>query len=187
MDDLGDSRSKTNFAQNTFGDQERRIPMTASQFEKLRVSRDKELVTHVVHDEVGDIQEERGTSAQTEGQLTVYCVETFFGLTCNGGFQSVFYGEYGWILPFLSASLRRAELEHYAGVFDAAVAALFPNGIPSDEDEYEDYMDKLYESAEDPFEAHEDEFWTRNNEDKVEFRTKLHAYVLSNQQEFIST
>jgi len=169
--------------------------MTKEKFDRLRGIEDKELVCHVIHSDSGDIEAERGEESLTEGQLTAYCVEVFFGLTCNGGYQSLVNGAYEWTVPHSAASLRRVGLSDYADDFDDAIKNWFPTGIPDDPDAYCDRIDQLYEDFEDspdaknfsdPFEVYEDGFWKRYQKDETEFRRLLHAYIVANEDAFIT-
>ena len=168
--------------------------MNSREFEDLRIREDMEAFAHAIHDEAALIHERQGPKALTEGQLAVYCVETFFGLTCNGGFQSGFYGSYEWIVPHVSDALQRVGLVEYGITFDNAVSKFFPKRVPTDEDDYEQKIDDIYDEFEesdlsdeyeDPFEIHEAGFWDRYNEDKTEFRRALYHYILTNREEFV--
>ena len=167
--------------------------MTPAEFDKLVQNSDREVLCHAVHDETGDIEAEAGPDALTPPQLTAYCVEVFFGLTCNGGFQSLFNGAYQWTVPHTVQALRRVDLNHYASTLENAIARLFPEGIPSDKGVYDDAVESIYDAFEeseladrfeDPFEVHEEPFWDHYNADESEFRQKLHAYIVANREGF---
>jgi hypothetical protein len=167
--------------------------MTPGEFDRLAENPDLEVLCLAVHDETGDMEAEVGSDALTRPQLTVYCVEVFFGLTCNGGFESLFNGAYRWTVPHAVEALRRVGLDQYASTLEAAIAHLFPEGVPSDKDVYDDAVESIYDAFEeseladrfeDPFEVHEGPFWARYSADEAEFRQKLHAYIVTNRDGF---
>lgn len=167
--------------------------MTPAEFDRLAQNPNREILCHAVHSETGLIEAKAGPDVLTSPQLTAYCVEVFFGLTCNGGFQSLFDGAYRWTVPHAVRALQRVGLEHYASILERAIERLFPEGIPSDGSLYEDAIEKIYETFdeseladrfEDPFEVHEEPFWTRYNADETEFRKKLYAYIVANRGGF---
>jgi len=169
--------------------------MTPDKFTALSADADLERLCHAVHDETGTTHAVSGEQSLSVPQVTAYCAEVFFGLTLNGGFQSLFAGAYQWTVPHTASSLRAVGLSEFADVMDNAVSNLFPNGIPTDEDEYDSAIDKLYDEFdespladqfEDPFEIHETRFWEVYQQDEIRFRTNIHRYLLENQYGFVS-
>jgi hypothetical protein len=107
--------------------------------------------------------------------------------------RTLFNGTYQWSVLHAGQALRLVSLEDYARTLDVAIARLSPQGIPIDESVYDDAVENLYdpfeesdlaEEFDDPFEVHEESFWTRYNTDETEFRHKLHAYIVANRSGF---
>ena len=169
--------------------------MTPDTFATLSAEPDLERLCHAVHDETGTTHAVSGEQSLTLPQVTAYCAEVFFGLTLNGGFQSLFAGAYQWTVPHAASSLRTVGLDDFADVMDNAVSNLFPNGIPTDDDEYDSAIDTLCdefdqsalaEQFDDPFEVHETRFWELYQQDKSRFRMQIHRYILEHPNGFVT-
>lgn len=168
--------------------------MTPEAFTTLSPDSNLERLCHAVHGESGVAHAVSGANSLSAPQLTAYCVEVFFGLTLNGGFQSLFNGAYQWTVPHSANALRTVNLPEFADVMDNAVQKLFPDGVPSSAAEYDSVIERLYDDFdeselvddyEDPFEIYEDRFWNLYHQDEHKFRLMLHKFICDNQAGFV--
>jgi hypothetical protein len=158
--------------------------MNRYDFLTICANSNKETATHAVLDEVERILLYKGRQALTEGQLTVYVVETFFGETCNGGLVQYLDNMSGDFANHAPACLERVGLGQFARVINKALA-LFPHGrapenIYERSDEIEAIEEKHSENALDEI---GELFWPLY--DHEEFRNKLFAYIERNEAEFV--
>jgi hypothetical protein len=163
--------------------------MTPYDFNLLCSNKDTEAACHAVFDQAHDKWTEHGRASLTEGEITVLCVETFFGETCNGGLFQYLWNESGMLAQYASAALRRVGLEKYAAIADQTLARCV---VTTEEDE--DHPDKIITRHELPGEVNDDDepfadlegmFFALYFADKQEFRRKMLAYILSNESQFV--
>lgn len=156
-------------------------------FTQLCGSADRETAIRRVFDEAHEQWEDQGLDSLTEGQLTVLAVEWYFGEVLNGGFYQYFSNQSGGLALFTASALRRVGLTPYAAVLEAFLK-LFPSGAPSHDAEIRQIqLDTLADQFEEEFfENLETPFWDLYFQNKTEFRDRLFAYVVANEQEFVS-
>ena len=167
--------------------------MTPQQFDKFAADPKPEILCHSVHIETGNAIADTHYKSLSIHRRTAYCVEVFFGLICNGGFDALFTGAYQWTIRYSADALRAVGLVEYATVMDSVVNKVFPNGIPDSDEECRAITDELWEEFEgspleeeydDPFEMHEEVFWELHRRSKVEFRKRPHSYICANKEAF---
>lgn len=162
--------------------------MTPYDFSRLMSSEDSEAICHGVFDQAHDKWTQDGRAALTEGELTVLCVEAFFGETLNGGLEQYLFNESGLLAQFGCASLRRVELDKYAVILNKTLAR-----CTTTTEEDEDYADKIVtrheppetDDEDGPFSDLEEEFFALYFADKEEFRRHLESYIRNNEDQFV--
>jgi len=163
--------------------------MTTYDFSLLRSRNDAEAVCDAVFGQAHDKWTEHGRALLTEGEITVLCVETFFGETCNGGLWQYLWNESGILAQYASAALRRVGLDKFGTIADQTLARCV---VTTEEDE--DHPDRIitrYElpgeitSDDEPFADLEEKFFALYFSDKSEFRRKMLAYILNNEEQFV--
>src|SRR5262245_33922783 len=101
--------------------------MTTAEFSKIKAASDKEAACHYIFNEASDIWPLGQPDTLTEGQITVICVETFFGEACNGGIVQYFDNIAGeWAFRGVD-SLQRAGLPAYADILKRALHLHHPS------------------------------------------------------------
>jgi hypothetical protein len=157
--------------------------MSPFDFSKLTSDTNLERVCHRVCDEAHSILDDRGAGALTTGQLTAICVETFFGEVCNGGIDQYLDNPSGQTAEFGPDSLRRVGLPHYADILEMALSR-----CERLEDMIDDWDGQPYRwigwNRADSLEDLDKRFFALYFADRLEFRRKLHCYIVSNELEF---
>ena len=75
-------------------------------FARLQDTPDQEALCHAVFDEANTKWQFEGRHAINAEQVTVICVETFFGEVLNGGFDQYLWNSSGRLASFGPAALR---------------------------------------------------------------------------------
>jgi hypothetical protein len=157
-------------------------------FAKIRECPDKEAACHAVVDEAHTKWTFEGRDAINESQLTVICVETFFGEVCNGGLSQYLFNESGRIASFGPEALRRVGLPQYAAILGDALQ-LCANA--PEENEFgilEDYFEppESDDDSDGPLDDLDHRFFELYSADKSEFRDKLFRYIVEHETDFVS-
>src|SRR5262245_27439751 len=109
-------------------------------FAKLRDCEDMERVCHAVFNEAHDKWSEEGRESINTSQLTVLCVETFFGEVCNGGLPQFLSNESGRNASFAPNALRRVGLAAYAVILEEALKRCMNSPEENEFGELEDFF-----------------------------------------------
>jgi hypothetical protein len=159
-------------------------------FAKLRESSDKQAVCHAVFDEAHTKWTDEGRGAINEAQLTVLCVETFFGEVCNGGFAQYLFNESGRNAGFGPDALRRVGLPQYALVLEDVLKRCKNSPEHNDFGIAEDFFEAEAEWEDDdddgPLGDLDDRFFALYFANKKEFREKLFQFILDHEADFVS-
>lgn len=161
--------------------------MLPYEFAKLRVSADKEAACHAVFDEAHAKWMLEGREAINDSQLTVLCVETYFGEVCNGGLEQNLWNESGRIASLGPDALRRVGLPLYAEILTEALARC--KNVPQG-DRFgimEDYFEPPESEDDDgPLRDLELRFFELYHANEAEFRGKLFQFILDNETAFVA-
>jgi hypothetical protein len=151
-------------------------------------SSNKEVACHAVFDEIHTKWTFEGRDALNEAQLTVLCVETFFGEVCNGGFEQYLFNEAGRNASLGPAALRRVGLPDYAELLEQVLARCVNKPEKNDFGISEDFFEspEFDEDKEnEPLEDLEERFFEIYSANKAEFREKLFDYIVTNETAFV--
>jgi hypothetical protein len=156
-------------------------------FAKIRGCTDQEAACRAVFEEAHTKWSFAGRDAINKSQLTVMCVETYFGEVCNGGLDQYLFNESGRNASFGPESLRRVSLPRYAEILEEALARCTNAPERNEFGITEDFFEPP-ESADDdaPLGDLDDRFFKLYFENETEFRDKLYKYILGNEGDFVS-
>jgi hypothetical protein len=166
--------------------------MTVAEFSRIKAATNKEAACHCIFDKASDIWQLEDPDTLTEGQITVICVETFFGEVCNGGIVQYLDNIAGeWAFRGVD-SLQRVGLPAYADILKRALHLHHPAPIPTDRKtwllELEALRDThLSDSFEDDYDSYDREFFALYHRNRTEFRDRLFSYIVQNEDEFIKS
>jgi len=90
--------------------------MSPYEFNQIISNADTEAATHEVFDQAYMKWITHGSEVLTEGEITVYCVETTFGEVCNGGLDQYLTNESGAFAEQCPDALVRVGLPRYAEI-----------------------------------------------------------------------
>jgi Domain of unknown function (DUF4375) len=158
-------------------------------FAKLRDCPDKEAACHAVFYEAHNKWSFEGRREINESQLTVLCVETFFGEVCNGGLDQYLWNSSGRIASFGPDALRRVGLPDYSGILEEALRRCANSLKENEFGEREDFFEPpAWDDDDDdgPLEDLDDRFFDLYNANKTEFREKLFRFIMDNEPDFVS-
>jgi hypothetical protein len=160
-------------------------------FFKIRDCGDKEAACHAVFDEAHSKWTVEGRGAINESQLTVMCVETFFGEVCNGGLDQYLFNESGRNASFGPAALRRVGLPNYAEILEEALARCTNTPEENEFGIMEDFFeptesDDSDDDDDDPLGDLDDRYFELYFANKTEFRDKLFQYIVDNEDDFVA-
>lgn len=160
-------------------------------FARLRDTPDKEALCHAVFDETHTKWTFAGLAALNAEQMTVMCVETFFGEVLNGGLEQYLSNESGRLASHGPAALRRVGLPEYGDILEQVLArctnkpAVNDHGIPEDFFEVPEHDDDVDDTA-DPLQDLDDRFFEFYFANKLEYREKLFEYIVANEAAFVA-
>jgi hypothetical protein len=163
--------------------------MLSYDFARLRDTPDKEALCHAVFDEAHSKWTLDGLTALNLEQITVICVETFFGEVLNGGLEQFLSNESGRLASHGPAALRRVGLPEYGDILEQVLArctntpAVNDHGIQEDFFESPEHDD---DDAADPLQDLDDRFFEFYFANKLEFREKLFEYIVANEAAFVA-
>jgi hypothetical protein len=146
-----------------------------------------EAACHPVFDEATKRLAVAGRGALTEGQITVVCVETFFGEVCNGGLQQYLINQ----SPTASAcanALRRVGLAAYAEIIEQTLQICTNRPALNEFGELEDdFWLPDFETDDDfPLKELDTRFFEFYFAEEDEFRRHLFQYVIDHESEFVN-
>jgi hypothetical protein len=161
--------------------------MTPETFKRLRDTQDEELLSHVVCAEADDAFFSKGLRAVKASQLTVLCVETFFGEVCNGGLMQ-FIDNQSRIARFAPEALDTVGLLTYSPLLREALGRCTNSPEENDFGELQDVWEcPDSEHHDGPFHDLDERFFELYFAEKAEFRHKLFAYLISHEAEFVAS
>ncbi|HUG71451.1 MAG TPA: DUF4375 domain-containing protein [Pirellulaceae bacterium] len=156
-------------------------------FAKIRECPNKEAACHAVFDEAHTKWTFEGRNAINESQLTVMCVETYFGEVCNGGIDQYLFNESGRNASFGPEALRRVGLSKYAVILEEALTRCTNTPEENDFGVMEDFFEPPESDEDDgPLGDLNERFFALYFENKTEFRDKLLRYIVDNEPDFVS-
>jgi len=159
-------------------------------FAKIRNCADKERACHAVFDEAHTKWTFEGRDAINESQLTVMCVETYFGEVCNGGLDQYLFNESGRNASFGPEALRRVGLPKYAEILEEALARCTNTPAKNDLGIMEDFFEPPGSDDGDdddgPLGDLDNRFFELYFANKSEFRENLFRYILDNEADFVT-
>jgi hypothetical protein len=164
--------------------------MTPFEFNELLRSADEERVRDAVLDEARRRLDEEGIEALTVGQLTVVCVASFFAETRCDGVQH-FLETSGPLVEYGPHALRRVGLNPYAAILEEVLARCekYEFEIPAEVNrnaEPSECVEWLPKRAEDRLADLEERFIVLHHANEQEYRTRLRAYIASNESQFVA-
>ena len=159
-------------------------------FAKIRISTNKEAACHAVFDEAHIKWIFAGRNAINDSQLTVLCVETFFGEVCNGGLDQYLGNESGRNASFGSEALRRVGLPKYAEILEDALTRCTNTPLENEFGIMEDFFEPSESDGngddDGPLGDLDNRFAELYFANKTEFRDKLFQFILDNEDDFVS-
>ena len=157
-------------------------------FAKIRECPDKEAACHAVFDEAHTKWTFEGRNAINESQLTVMCVETYFGEVCNGGLDQYLFNESGRNASFGPEALRRVHLPKYAAILEEALNRCTNTPEENEFGIMEDFFEPPDSDDDDdgPLGDLDQRFFKLYFANKTEFRDKLFQYIVDNEPDFLS-
>jgi hypothetical protein len=170
----------------------RAAAMSTFEFAEIVNSADVEAATHRVFGRAYMKWITQGPEALTEGEVTVYCVETTFGEVCNGGIEQYLTNESGALAEHCPAAFRRVGLPKYADIIEEAISLCVKDYVELEKDPDDPrsphFMWELKdETGSDPFEDLDKRFFKLYFADKDEFRVNLFKYIATHESEFVGS
>ena len=154
----------------------------------VRRNGDREAAVHTVTSDASRKWREHGKASLTEGQITVLCVEWFFGEVCNGGIDQYLFNQSGRMASEGPGALERVQLHEYANILRSALSRCdnHPDNSENDFGEREDYYspdpELLGVHALDDLDR---AFFTLYHSNQREFRDRLYEYILAHEEDFV--
>lgn len=161
--------------------------MLPHDFAKIRGCTDQEAACRAVFEEAHTKWSFEGRAAINRSQLTVMCVETFFGEVCNGGLDQYLCNESGRNASFGPEALRSVSLPRYAKILEEALARCTNAPEQNEFGITEDFFEPPESTGNDaPLSDLDDRFFKLYFENETAFRDKLFKYILRNEADFVS-
>ena len=165
--------------------------MTASKFDRIVATGDKELLSHALCDVYELTFLNDGVDKVPPAYRTVMAVEKFYGETWNGGFVQYLTNGNGAFAIYAVPALQEMGLQAPADSLEAALS-LFPKEALNDREP--DFLDCL-DAVEEKFgESHledvvEKKFWDWYNDQENEdvIRDSLHQWIMAHREQLTTT
>jgi hypothetical protein len=163
--------------------------MLPYEFAELRTRADEQAACHAIFDEAHTSWSYTGRGSINSSQLTVMCVETFFGEVLNGGIEQYLTNESGRNASFGPDALRRVGLSAYAAILDEALKSCINTPEENDFGDVEDFYEPppaCDDDADDPFGDFDHRIYELYNANPAKFREKLFQFIMENEDDFVS-